>query len=59
MRMNKHEMIGAFKDGFFIKKAYSAKDLNDLIGVDENIYNLIITGKKSLKGYTFDIVEAE
>jgi len=57
--MKRNEMIGVFKDGKFIKKAKNALELNDLIAIEENIYDLIATGKKSIKGYTFDIVEAE
>ena len=57
--MKLNEMIGVFKDGKFIKKAKNALELNDLIAIEENIYDLIATGEKSIKGYTFDIVEAE
>ena len=59
MKLKDNEMIGIYKNGKFVTKVKNALEARKLIGIEESVYELVLSGKASQKGYTFDIVEAE
>lgn len=59
MKLKDNEMIGIYKNGKFVTKVKNALEARKLIGIEESVYDLVISGDASKKGYTFDIVEAE
>jgi hypothetical protein len=59
MKLKPNEMIGIWKQGKFIGKVKNALEVRNLITIEESVYDLVLSGNASKKGYTFDIVEAK